>query len=102
MAKVTFEMGDELEFLADGWRFTLGNLIGLSPIDVQREPGNSIITPDGKRTNFPGQVVTRAMRLDFNVSGGQLDLTPADGESTIPPAASVENSQHNGKSNENT
>ena len=102
MAKVTIEHGDEIEFAQNGHRITLGRLHALNILSIRREQGNYIVTPDGGRTEIPGRVVTCSVRLDFDVLRGHFELTPADPQNTIPPAASVENSQHSAGNTENT
>ena len=93
MAKVTIELGDEIEYVAGNGRFMFGRLKSLSMIDVQRETIR-YMDPQGQQHLFQGPAVGCSVQLDFVVEPNHFDLTPAEADPTIPPAASVENSQH--------
>lgn len=80
MAKVSIRMGDEVELVGNDFRITFGKLKSVSPLEMQREPGNSIVCPDGKRIEIPGAIETYSVRLDFDVMRHHLKVENLNGE----------------------
>lgn len=78
MAKVTIEIGDEVELVQGPVRFMLGRLMSTNMTDVQREDDRRYVDPQMQQHLIQGPVVSCSVQLDFVVERQYFELTPAN------------------------